>query len=269
MDTHYLKRTNEPWNDSNGYELYVGRWSKLISADFVEWLSPQPNLKWLEIGCGTGALTNEIVSKGAPSYLLAIDRSEAYIEKARENIRFSNVSFLNTELSTLRLTDEFDHITSGLVLNFIPQIEQLLLSTMNNLKRGGQISAFVWDYAGHYQPMRHFWDAAKDIFDDAHKFDAGTTFSICTRENLVRLFERLNVSRIRFSNIERIATFRNFEDYWLPIASAQGSVAEFLSTLDPEEKNNLKTRLKHRLPIAFNGEIKLILSALGIEGTKM
>ena len=168
MDTNSIK-TKEHWDDTQGYEMYVGRWSNLISLDFVDWLNSQSNLKWLEIGCGTGALTKALAEKCSPSYLLAIDKSENYLKKAKENVNLNNVHFLNADLNSYALNEEFDHITSGLVLNFVPQIKELLRHLMNNLKSGGHMSSFVWDYGGHYQPMRHFWDAAKEVTSDRKK----------------------------------------------------------------------------------------------------
>jgi trans-aconitate methyltransferase len=268
MDNMDLNKTKEKWDNTTGYEMYVGRWSNLVSIDFVDWLNSQSKLKWLEIGCGTGALTKVIAEKCLPSYLLAIDKSDNYLEKAKENVNSSNVSFLNADLSSYRLNEEFHHITSGLVLNFVPQIEELLRYVMNNLKSGGQMSSFVWDYGGHYQPMRHFWGAAKEVTSGVEKFDAGIKFKICTKEKLIQLFESLGLKDVQCTTIERIATFQDFNDYWLPIASAQGSVTEYMSTLTDTEKDKLKENIKRRLPIAFNGEIKLIISALAVKGLK-
>ncbi len=264
-------RSSQPaqqWKDANAYNLYVGRWSKLISADFIEWLNPPLNLKWLELGCGTGSLTSEIVSSRSPSHLLATDTSEIYLNDARKHIASAQISFLNADLNTVQVPDEFDEITSGLVLNFIPGIENMLLKILNNLRHGGRLSAFVWDYAGHYQPMRHFWNAARDVHEQADMFDAGIKYKLCMKKNLIRLFESLNLSNIKFVNIERIASYVNFEDYWLPIKSAQGSVAEFLTTLTPDQIMKLRDLLRSRLPISSNGELKLIISALAIEGRK-
>lgn len=268
MEKTTVARTKEQWTDTKGYELYVGRWSNLISLDFIQWLDAKSELQWLEIGCGTGALTKVIAEKCSPAYVLAMDKSDSYLERAKANVHSKHVSFLHADLSSFPLDKKFDNITSGLVLNFVPSIDQLLHRLMTNLKRGGQLSSFVWDYGGHYQPMRHFWDAAKEITPEGEKYDAGLKFNLCTKEKLLRLFESLDLTDVQFTNLERIATFKNFDDYWLPIASAQGSVTEFMSTLTEAEKERLKENLKHRLPTAFNGEIKLIINALAIKGSK-
>jgi SAM-dependent methyltransferase len=265
---NHSPKGRESWNDSNAYDLYVGRWSRLIAEDFLHWLQPPPNVSWLEVGCGTGSLTTEILDRTSPSRVLAIDKSDAYLTKARTQIASPLVSFFKTDLSDLHVGAEFDYITSGLVLNFLPDVEEKLECMIQYLRTGGSISAFVWDYAGHYQPMRIFWDAAKTLYREAAKFDAGIKYPLCTEGSLKALFEAVDLSNIRFRKIERIATFRDFDDYWLPIASAQGSVSEFLGTLSEDKKNDLKTSVKSKLPMALNGEIKLILSALAIEGTK-
>lgn len=268
MTNHKLTATHERWDDTDGYEMYVGRWSKLISASFIDWLNPTSKLRWLEIGCGTGALTKTINEKCQPAYLLAVDKSDSYLKAARENVGSGNISFLSADLSSHPLSEEFDHITSGLVLNFIPQVQEMLKGLMNNLKNGGQMSSFVWDYGGHYQPMRHFWEAAKEVAKGVEKYDAGIKFDLCKKENLTQLFKTIGLTDVQFTAIEHIATFRDFDDYWLPIASAQGSVTEFISTLTDAQKSDLKAIIKQRLPIAFNGEIKLIISALAVKGIK-
>jgi SAM-dependent methyltransferase len=268
MDDTHLNRSKESWDNTQGYEMYVGRWSRLLSLDFVNWLKAHTAQKWMELGCGTGALTQAITEKCAPSYLLAMDKSKTYLTKAKENVTHDSVSFLRADLDSFLSEEEFDHVTSGLVLNFLPHMEKTLRSLTGNLKKGGQMSAFVWDYGGHYQPMRHFWDAAKDVNAIAKDFDTGIKFEICRKDKLINLFESLGLTNVAFTNLERIATFQNFDDYWLPIASAQGSVTEFISMLTEKEKDNLKETIRSRLPFALSGEIKLIINALAIKGVK-
>jgi trans-aconitate methyltransferase len=176
------------WNDTKGYELYVGRWSRLISKDFIYWLKPDAGLKWLEIGCGTGALTSAILEFANPRKIIAIDTSGDYIKNAKSDIAAYNVMFLETDVESLRNDETFDMITSGLVLNFLPSITESFRCMVDKLSPGGQLSGFVWDYAGHYQPMRHFWDAAKEVSPTAEKFDAGVKFPIAVKVNLSTFF---------------------------------------------------------------------------------
>jgi trans-aconitate methyltransferase len=268
MEKINLISPTEKWDNIQGYEMYVGRWSKLLSIDFVDWLNARQNSKWLEIGCGTAALTKVIADKCMPSNLLAVDKSDSYLEKARETTNPGNIFFLNADINSYILNGKFQYITSGLFLNFVPEIDELLRRLVNNLKIGGQMSAFVWDYGGHYQPMRHFWNAAREMIPGSEKFDAGQNFEICSKEKLIQLFEKIGLNDIQFTTIEKVATFQDFNDYWLPISNAQGSVTKFMSTLTDTEKDELKEHIRGRLPIAFNGEIKLVISAIAVKGRR-
>jgi trans-aconitate methyltransferase len=261
------RTANESWDDTAGYELYVGRWSRQLSADFIQWLRPKPGSTWLEIGCGTGALTSAILHGAKPAHVVAIDKSAAYLQQAQKELASANVTFVTGDVESVAPTKRFDMISSGLVLNFLPHPAQSLRRLMHNLNPGGQLSSFVWDYAGHYQPMRYFWDAAGQIFETAAQYDAGIKFQICNPERLTSLFKSLGLTEIEVTNIERIATFDGFDDYWEPIAAAQGSVTEFMNTLSSGQKADLKETVRKRLPIAANGEIKLVLNALAIKGS--
>jgi hypothetical protein len=139
---------------------------------------------------------------------------------------------------------------------------------VSHLKKGGQLCAYVWDYSGHYQPMRHFWNGAKEVNPTAEKYDAGTKFKLCAEENLSELFRSIGLQDIKFITIQQIAAYNDFDDYWNPIVTAQGSVTEFMSLLSEKEKQDLKEVLRRKLPIARNGDFKLIVTALAVKGVK-
>ena len=71
------------WDSGDAYELYVGRWSRLVAREFVWWLAVPPASRWLDVGCGTGALTKTVLEHAAPSEVVGIDPSAAYIASAR------------------------------------------------------------------------------------------------------------------------------------------------------------------------------------------
>ncbi|HEX6533104.1 MAG TPA: class I SAM-dependent methyltransferase [Gemmatimonadaceae bacterium] len=259
----------ESWDDADAYDRYVGRWSRVIGADFLEWLDVPPGRRWLELGCGTGALSAAIVQRCRPSHLLGVDRSPAYVAAAAERVGGERVSFVVADVATLQLEHEtFDCITSGLVLNFLRDPSAVLARVSGALARGGQLSAFVWDYAGHYQPMRHFWSAARAVRPDAERLDPAARFTLCREDELRELFASLGLADVEVRSIERVATFRRFDDYWDPITRGQGSVSELMARLTPDETMRLRDRLRDRLPIARDGAIKLVISALAVKGVR-
>ena len=147
-DNTNSKKPKDNWANGNLYERYVGRWSRPVAREFLKWLAVPAGQKWLDVGCGTGALSQTILEFSGPAHIKAIDRSEAFVALARAQIPDQRIEFevgdaqaLNVELGI------FDAIASGLVLNFIPQPGQALAGMRRLARKGGVVGAYVWDYA--------------------------------------------------------------------------------------------------------------------------
>src|SRR5262249_27038023 len=143
------------------YEPYIGRWSRLVASRFVAWLAPSPGARCLDVGCGTGALTATLLDVAAPAQVFSLDASSAYVGFARSNIFDRRAAFVVADAQSLPLPSaSVDLVTSGLVLNFVPQ-PTLAVAEMGRVARpGGSVAIYVWDYDGEMQLIRHFWDAA-------------------------------------------------------------------------------------------------------------
>ncbi|MBI3976023.1 MAG: class I SAM-dependent methyltransferase [Armatimonadetes bacterium] len=111
------------WASGAAYEPYVGRWSRLVARGFVDWLAIAPSAQWLDVGCGTGALTETILRHATPEKVDGIDPSEGFLALARERIRDARVRFDIGEARRLSLgSARYDAVVSALVLNFIPDL---------------------------------------------------------------------------------------------------------------------------------------------------
>ncbi len=151
------------WEIAEAYEPYVGRWSRLVARDFLAWLDISGGKRWLDVGCGTGALSGTILERGEPAAVLGVDPSASFIEYARDRLAGSVAAFEVGDARALPVADgSFDAVVSGLMLNFVPAADQAgAIAEMRRAARpGGIVAAYVWDYAGEMQLMRHFWDAA-------------------------------------------------------------------------------------------------------------
>src|SRR5689334_21425011 len=138
---------DDRWLAGDAYERYMGRWSRPLASAFVDWLRPPSYQHWLEIGCGTGALTAAIVRAGEPRSVVACDPSEAFVEHARAHLVDPRVSFLAAGAESLPMRDGgFDLAVSGLVLNFLTSPEAVTASVCERLRPGAVVSAYVWDY---------------------------------------------------------------------------------------------------------------------------
>src|SRR6266705_1771517 len=179
----------DTWSSGDTYEPYVGRWSRLVARDFLGWLSAPDDLRWLDVGCGTGALTETIVSRCSPDAVVGVDRSEEYLAYARARVTDPRVSFRAGDAQALPVKDgEHDAAVSGLVLNFVPDQARAVREMKRALSAGGTAAAYVWDYAGEMQLMRRFWDAAVALDSGALELDEGRRFPIARPAPLVELF---------------------------------------------------------------------------------
>ena len=126
----------EVWAAGDLYEPYVGRWSRVVAKEFLGWLGVPRGARWLDVGCGTGALTQTILRDCAPVSLHGVDPSAGFIETARK--RTSGASFQIGDAQALPVKHgEFDAAVSGLVLNFVPQPERAAAEMRRAVRPGG------------------------------------------------------------------------------------------------------------------------------------
>jgi ubiquinone/menaquinone biosynthesis C-methylase UbiE len=167
------------WNDAAGYESYVGHWSRAIAPRFLDWLHAPSPRGWLDLACGTGALTSAILAHCNPAEVVGLDSSAAYLDSAKESCRDPRVRFVAGDATAVPFAPaNFDVAVSGLALNFIP-FDRSLAEQHRVVRSGGIIAAYVWDYAGGYEFARRFWDAALSIDPRAATYDPGRKATIC------------------------------------------------------------------------------------------
>jgi len=256
----------DSWKSGDPYEYYMGRWSLLAAKLFVGWLCPSSELNWLDIGCGSGALSEVILNNYKPTTLIAIDQSEDFVRITRKRLGSRAHCLVGDGLS-LPLGECSVNITvSGLVLNFLPEPEKALSEMRRVTDIGGTVAAYVWDYAGKMDFLRHFWDAAVELKPEALSLHESRRFSDCNAGVLKELFENGDFESIETSSIEITTLFRDFDDYWKPFLGGQGPAPSFVLSLDNDEKNKLQNTLKARLPTRPDGSIAMKARAIAAKG---
>ena len=265
-----MKPANEDiFSHAGSYEAYVGRWSRLVAQQFIRWINPAPGLTWLDLGAGTGVLTQIICQEASPARVLGVDLSEDYIAFARQRLHDERVEFRVSDADDLAFeAPQFDVAVAGLVLNFLSAPEQAVKSMAYAVRQGGIVAAYVWDYSGQMEMMRHFWDAAIHVDSSAREMDAGQRFTICKPDNLRSLFQSVDLMAVDVMPIDIETRFKDFDDYWLPFLGAQGSVSKYLRGLSDETRNALRDQLQRQLPVAQDGSILLVARAWAVKGTK-
>lgn len=260
-------KPKDSWASGDHYEPYVGRWSRLVAREFLNWLAIPAGSQWLDVGCGTGALSQTILQIAGPAKVKGIDRSEGFVAFAQTHIQDSRVQFEVGDAQSLNVeTGSFDAVVSGLALNFIPQPERAIAEMTRVTRSGGVVAAYVWDYADGMQLMRHFWDAASALDPNAVELDEGRRFPICQPEALSQLFESASLQHVEARPIEVPTVFRDFNDYWSPFLGGQGPAPSYLMSLSDEHRAALHERIRAGLPFAFDGSISLVARAWAVRG---
>lgn len=254
------------WNDAAGYEKYVGHWSRAIAPQFLEWLALPSGLRWLDVACGTGALTAAILARCAPSDIVGVDASPEYLESAQENCRDPQVHFIIGDANSLCFPDSsFDVSVSGLALNFVT-FDRALAAQHRVVRPGGMIAAYVWDYAGEYEFARRFWDAALSTDPRAAAYDPGRKVKICHEQNLRQALVAAGCTVVETRVIDHWGEFPSREAYWHAFDGRQGSTSEYLSLLTDEERLRLRATLLSTM--SPKRPVKLKVRALAVKGVR-
>jgi len=262
-------RPADTWASGASYEPYVGRWSRVVAREFLRWLAIDPGSRWLDVGCGTGALSQTILETADPAAVDGFDQAAGYVAFAREQVSDPRARFDLGDAQVLPVPDAtYDAAVSGLVLNFVPRPPQMLAEMARAVRAGGVIAVYVWDYAGEMQFMRHFWNAATALDARAHDLDEGRRFPICQPDALAELFRAAGLAAVEVRAIDIDTHFRNFDDYWKPFLGAQGPAPGYTMSLGEEQRAALRERLKGSLPTALDGSIPLVARAWAARGRR-
>lgn len=257
------------WASGAAYEPYVGRWSRLVAREFLSWLSVPAGSRWLDLGCGTGALSQTVLAVASPAEVRGVDPSEGYVAYAREQAKDPRATFEVAEAQKLPFDPStFDAAVAGLVLNFLPDPSRGVAEMARVTRPGGVVAAYVWDYAGEMQLMRHFWDAAVVLDPDARRLDEGVRFPLCHPEPLEGLFTGAGLTKVEVRATDVPTVFKDFDDYWTPFLGGQAPAPGYAMSLSEERRSALRERIRATLPIAPDGSIHLTARAWAVRGQK-
>jgi len=255
------------WEQGSPYERYVGRWSRRVAPPFLAWLDVAPGRRWLDVGCGTGALCAAILDRCAPRAVTGVEPSDGFLKTARDHLA-GRATFLRGSAGAIPLPDaSVDAVVSGLVLNFVPDPRAAMAEMLRVTERGGTIGAYVWDYAGKMELIRHFWDAAIELDPNAASLDEAVRFPLCRPEALEKLFNGAGLKQVAVNSIDVPTPFADFDDYWQPFLGGQGPAPTYAMSLEDSARARLRARARARVETAAEGPISLIARAWAARGT--
>jgi SAM-dependent methyltransferase len=262
-----MNETPDNWLVSDAYEQFMGRWSRRVADQFIRWLTPPASWRWLEVGCGTGALTQAICHNTDPATVIACDPSPHFVSFASRSLVHPAVTFLVAGVDDLpRSKDGFDAVVSGLVLNFVPDPAEAVRAMLKRLRPGGLVAAYVWDYNDGMQFLRIFWEAAVELDPGVADLDERHRFPTCHPDALVDLLEGEGLDLVDSRALDTATPFPDFDSYWAPFLGGTGPAPSYVESLHPAARERLRLHLKQRLALNADEPIQLSARAWAVRG---
>ncbi|OAR22708.1 methyltransferase [Streptomyces sp. ERV7] len=270
------ERRFDIWAAGTAYERYMGRWSRTVAERFVAWLDRPDGLRWLDVGCGTGALTATVAARCGPAALLGVDRSAGFAASARGLLAAlhapgdaARARFAVADARALPVPDaSCDVAVSGLVLNFLPGPASAVAEAVRVVRPGGTVAAYVWDYADGMRLLRHFWDTALALDPAAATLHEGRRFPLCRPDPLRELWRGAGLVDVAVDGIGVDTVFTGFADLWEPFLSGQGPAPGYVAALTPAARDRLRTALRQAVPTRPDGSIALTARAWAVRGRR-
>jgi len=258
----------DKWTSGAAYEVWMGRWSRLLAHEFLQWLSIPAQGCWLDVCCGSGVVSRAIAETCSPASVAGLDASPGQIGFAREQ-NTPGLTFTVADALTLPFDDEsFDASICCLGLNFIPQPDQALREMRRVTRSGGTVAVYVWDYAQGARFLREFWDAASAVDPEAASFDQAVRFPLCAPDPLREIFESVKLEQVALTALNVVTRFASFDDYWQPFSSGQGGAPNYLATRNDHTRSAIRERLRTSLPSDADGAIALPARAWAVRGQR-
>ncbi len=231
---------------ADAYDRFMGRYSVLLAPQLAEFAGVAHGQRVLDVGCGPGALTTELVRRLGPDAVSAVDPSEPFVAAARE--RHPGVTVRLAAAEQLPFEDgAFDAALAQLVVHFMADPVTGLRELARVTRKHGVVAACVWDLAGGRAPLSPFWEAARqldpDVEDESHLAGA--------REgHLAQLFEAAGLEQIEESSLAVSLEHPSFEDWWEPFMLGVGPAGAYAAGLDAKRQAQLRELCRESLPAA-------------------
>jgi SAM-dependent methyltransferase len=231
---------------ADSYDRFMGRYSVPLAPRFADFAEVAEDQRVLDVGCGPGALTAELVTRLGADAVTAVDPSEPFVAAARE--RHPSVRVERAAAEQLPFGDEeFDAALAQLVVHFMADPVAGLNEMARVTREGGVVAACVWDHAGGAGPLSVFWEAVHE-----HDPDAVDESQLAgAREgHLVEVFEAAGVREVEESSLSVDVEHPSFEDWWEPFTLGVGPAGAYAAGLDAERQARLRERCRELLPTA-------------------
>jgi len=228
---------------AESYDRFMGRYSRLLSPQLADLAGVTDSQRVLDVGCGPGALTGELVRRVGADHVAAVDPSAPFVASIRE--RFPGVSVVHASADEIPFRDdEFDVALAQLVVHFMPDPVAGLREMARTTRPGGVVAACVWDHAGEHGPLGLFWRVVREL--DSEAVDE-SRLPGARRGHLVELFETAGLGEVTGSVLAADLEHPSFEAWWEPFTEGVGPAGAYVASLDERSRARLQDLCRERI----------------------
>ena len=258
-----MSQVGSMFSDGEAYERQIGRWSRVVGQQFLDWLAMPVGQRWLDVGCGNGAFTEEIIARCAPSAVSGLDPSAEQIDHARSREAGKMAEYQTGDAQAIPFAEgAFDAAVMALVISFVPDPAGAVAQMKRVVRPGGCVGAYMWDFTAGGVPTYPLSLGAKELgiqwapFNGAEVSRLHVLKDLCRAAGLVEVETRVIRIRVRHEN---------FDAFW----NANGQVGpsgKAVAALEPEVRTRLREHLRATLPASPDGGIEFDAWANAVKG---
>jgi SAM-dependent methyltransferase len=229
---------------AEAYDRFMGRYSVGLAAPLADLAGVTAGQRVLDVGCGPGALTAELVARLGPDAVAAVDPSASFVTAARQRNPGVDVRAAAAEALPFG-DDEFDAALAQLVVHFMADPVAGLREMARVTRPGGAVAACVWDHAGGQGPLGVFWQAVHALDPDAHD---ESDLAGAREGHLAELFAAAELVAIEQTLLAVRVDHPSFEEWWEPFTLGVGPAGAYVSALGADDRDQLRDRCRELLP---------------------
>jgi ubiquinone/menaquinone biosynthesis C-methylase UbiE len=259
-----MKAFQSLFNDGAAYERLMGRWSKLVGQEFLDWMAPAKGLSWLDVGCGNGAFTEEIIARCAPSKVAAVDPSEGQLGYARTRAGAKLAEFRVADAQSLPFDDRsFDAVAMALVISFVPDPAKAAAEMTRVARPGSTVATYMWDFSVGGAPVEPIYRALRAIGIEPPR---PANHAVATPAALQKLWTEAGLQAVEARHFHINAVFASVDDYWESNSAPSGPQGVLISRMPPDQRARMHEAVRAQLTPGADGRVSVPAIAAAVKG---